>query len=397
MDRRHRHRHNHCVPGAVVIGRLLLALLLAFAPEAAGAWIAQAPAGGGSSFVGTCDTHGSYTLFYGTAAMDTAHASGSTKSYAYSCSGGSPATGDVLITTAGYADQTIFGGACLHTSMTATIASTVLTVTSVSSSTIAVGDYIFGTSVSNPTTISSNGTGSGGIGTYNLSVASTVSVSETMTAVIPVNVTKIYNQTGGTPCSATACDLDTKSNAIVALLNGLNSQTAWFFNSSLIRTANNYTQTGQPQGISLVWEPTAFNSSDQVFSVSFNAAPLLGFASITGSTANANLSGGSTLATSGATVLNAGTAYVQTGGFSGTTSNVNFYNPSTNNSAAGAGGTTTAASKPTIGLANFTGTKFLFAEVAFWDSDTSWNNTNFATTDASVRARQCTNWLGATC
>lgn len=66
--------------------------------------------------------------------------------------------------------------------VTGTIATTVLTVSAVTSGTLAVGQTITGISVAANTTITSLGTGSGGIGTYNLSASSTVSVGETITA-----------------------------------------------------------------------------------------------------------------------------------------------------------------------------------------------------------------------
>lgn len=64
---------------------------------------------------------------------------------------------------------------------TATIASTVLTVTGTPTVTIVPGMQVTGTSVTAGTFITSNGTGSGGAGTYNLNVASTVAGGETVT------------------------------------------------------------------------------------------------------------------------------------------------------------------------------------------------------------------------
>jgi hypothetical protein len=66
--------------------------------------------------------------------------------------------------------------------MSATIATTVLTVASVSSGTILVGQSISGTGVTAGSFITSLGSGSGGAGTYNLSASSTVSTPETMNA-----------------------------------------------------------------------------------------------------------------------------------------------------------------------------------------------------------------------
>jgi aryl-phospho-beta-D-glucosidase BglC (GH1 family) len=65
---------------------------------------------------------------------------------------------------------------------TGTIATTVLNVSAVTSGTIHVGDIINGTGITCCTTIASNGTGSGGTGTYNLNQSETVSSGETITA-----------------------------------------------------------------------------------------------------------------------------------------------------------------------------------------------------------------------
>lgn len=64
--------------------------------------------------------------------------------------------------------------------VTGSIATTVLTVTVVTSGTLAVGQTISGSGVTVGTTITSLGTGTGGTGTYNLSASQTV-ISETIT------------------------------------------------------------------------------------------------------------------------------------------------------------------------------------------------------------------------
>lgn len=73
-----------------------------------------------------------------------------------------------------------FGGVGTAT-CTGAITTTVLTVASCSSGTLAVGMILSGTGVTTGTNITSFGTGSGGAGTYNLSASQTV-VSETITA-----------------------------------------------------------------------------------------------------------------------------------------------------------------------------------------------------------------------
>ena len=59
---------------------------------------------------------------------------------------------------------------------TATISDTVLTVLSVTSGALAVNSVITGNGFDTPTVVSSFGTGSGGIGTYNVTVAQNISI-----------------------------------------------------------------------------------------------------------------------------------------------------------------------------------------------------------------------------
>src|SRR5258708_6127072 len=65
---------------------------------------------------------------------------------------------------------------------TGTIATTVMTVTAITSGTLAVGQTISGTGISGAPTITSLGTGTGNTGTYNLSASQTVAVRETITS-----------------------------------------------------------------------------------------------------------------------------------------------------------------------------------------------------------------------
>lgn len=62
----------------------------------------------------------------------------------------------------------------------ATIAGTVLTVISVTSGTLNVNDVINGTGFNTPTVIASFGTGTGGIGTYNVTVAQNIIIPTTI-------------------------------------------------------------------------------------------------------------------------------------------------------------------------------------------------------------------------
>ena len=88
-----------------------------------------------------------------------------------------------------------FGGATGNSVVTGSITGTVLTVTAVTSGYLTVGSVLSGTNVTAGTTITSFGTGVGGVGTYNLSASSTAA-STTITGagafgLIPANGARI--------------------------------------------------------------------------------------------------------------------------------------------------------------------------------------------------------------
>lgn len=82
------------------------------------------------------------------------------------------------------------GGSIAGGSFTASIATTVLTVTAVASGALAIGQPVSGAGVTAGTVIVSFGTGTGGVGTYNLSASQTVA-SEAMTTLAAIE-TKWY-------------------------------------------------------------------------------------------------------------------------------------------------------------------------------------------------------------
>lgn len=137
-------------------------------------------------------------------------------------------------------------------SVTGTIAATVLTVTAVASGALAVGDVITGTGVTAGTTIVSFGTGTGGTGTYNVSVSQTVATAETITAtsspVVYDSVTGafvFYSATTGTTSSvstatgtAAATILATTATGAVTSLGAAAATPATFMNGILGITQN---------------------------------------------------------------------------------------------------------------------------------------------------------------
>lgn len=101
---------------------------------------------------------------------------------------------DILILVGGdldVASATTFAGTY---TFTGTITGTVLTISAISGTPVTVGDTIVGTGVTANSYIVSDNTGSGGVGSYNLNVASTVSVGETITATHGLYVKTWYDQ-----------------------------------------------------------------------------------------------------------------------------------------------------------------------------------------------------------
>jgi hypothetical protein len=114
------------------------------------------------------------------------------------------------------------GGAAV---VTGSITTTVLTVTAVTSGTLAVGQILTGTGVTTGTTITSLGTGTGGTGTYNLSASQTVP-SETITS--GSAVTQWNDKSGGAHNATQSAGSSTPNTGLVTI----NGDNAISFNGS---------------------------------------------------------------------------------------------------------------------------------------------------------------------
>ena len=90
-----------------------------------------------------------------------------------------PINGNDNLTTANIIDVTATIGAA---SFRGTISGTTLTVTSVTSGVVQVGQVITGTNIASGTTITALGSGSGSTGTYIISISQTIGTAETITA-----------------------------------------------------------------------------------------------------------------------------------------------------------------------------------------------------------------------
>jgi hypothetical protein len=122
-------------------------------------------------------------------------------------------TGLVVSATGVTANSTITAVAPCAAVFSATIATTTMTVSAVTSGFISVGQTISGTGVTAATTIIALGSGTGGVGTYTVSTSQTVSSTVTVTALR----SGYYNVTLSANCSATAtvsADFYTVANQI---------------------------------------------------------------------------------------------------------------------------------------------------------------------------------------
>jgi hypothetical protein len=86
----------------------------------------------------------------------------------------------------------------LRSTFTASLLTTVMTVTNVTNGKISVGDVVIGTGISAGTTIQSFGTGTGGAGTYNLSGAATTESAETINSYSPAGALAVGQVVSGT-------------------------------------------------------------------------------------------------------------------------------------------------------------------------------------------------------
>lgn len=158
---------------------------------------------------------------------------------------------------------------------TGTIATTVMTVTAVTSGTLAVGQTISGAGISGAPTITSLGTGTGGTGTYNISSSQTVSVGETITSGLDAAHTTAYTNlicglvTDGVWTKLDMLHIYATQDSVTALLN-------------LVSTSFNGTTNGSPtftadRGFTgaagtTVWIETGFVPSTGVHAFTQNSA-----------------------------------------------------------------------------------------------------------------------------
>ena len=175
--------------------------------------------------------------------------------------------------------------------VTASISGTVMTVTAVSAGTIVVGQTVFGTGVTENTTITSFGTGSGGVGTYNVSASQTVA----STSISCIGVFRDTPLTGGSGTGATA-------NIVIA-----NNRV---YSVEIVNEGVNYavgdtlsaTLSGSTNGIASI---SAVTGGSNYTNGTYTAVPLTGG---TGSGAQATIVVASN-AVSSVTITNVGSGY----------------------------------------------------------------------------------------
>jgi hypothetical protein len=128
--------------------------------------------------------------------------------------------------------------------VTATFATSIMTVSAVTSGVISVGDTVFGEGIAAGVTVASFGTGSGGIGTYNLSASIGTLVGRTIiTSPNTASYPKITLNNGASQSIFYTNAIDVDST---------NGQTIWSFGSRLLR-AFNWNVGSRPNGFSFTW------------------------------------------------------------------------------------------------------------------------------------------------
>ena len=108
--------------------------------------------------------------------------------------GGITSTGSIDLSTIAGLSPGYYGGVpepVLLATVTGSIALAVLTVTAVTSGTLAVNQRITGTGIAANTYINALGTGTGGVGTYTVSISQTVASTEIQAFSVPIPVTKV--------------------------------------------------------------------------------------------------------------------------------------------------------------------------------------------------------------
>lgn len=150
---------------------------------------------------------------------------------------------------------------------TGTIATTVMTVSAVTSGTLAVGQTISGAGISGAPTITSLGTGTGGTGTYNLSSSQTVAVGETITSGLDAAHTTAYiNLICGLVTDGILSKLDVlhiyaTQDSVSALLNLVSSSYTGIANGPPAFTADRGYLGVDNAGPATVYIDTTFNPS----------------------------------------------------------------------------------------------------------------------------------------
>jgi hypothetical protein len=198
-------------------------------------------------------------------------------------------------------------------SVTASISTTTMDVTAVSSGTIAVGDLVHGTNVQPYTRVTAFGTGSGGVGTYTVSVSQTLAsgtvvggatygntlirITDTDTGVSgqqPIGGLQFYTSDASTPTAgvgAYVAALNETSTPDAALVFGTRD------NAGVGIDANERMRITSTGGVSFGATGTAYGTSGQVLQSNGNATP----------TWTTNISGNSANVTGTVAVANGGT------------------------------------------------------------------------------------------
>jgi hypothetical protein len=157
------------------------------------------------------------------------------------------ALGDTAVT---FRDFALYGDvAPSPASFTATISGVVLNVTAISSGAISVGAHVAGAGVTPGTIVTATGTGTGGIGTYMISVSSTVGSSESMSSYSgPTTGIQIGRLSTGSSDRNVIDEVTVSGNFTIAACYNLASETTHY---NHVRC---YNSNSDPQSYGAIWD-----------------------------------------------------------------------------------------------------------------------------------------------
>ena len=168
----------------------------------------------------------SFTAWWGLRAYDAAAASATVDAVDVNCNSTPGTAYTIHVTSAGNLNTATILSDCTTSTFSGSMVGTTTLSTTGDSCAAIVGAQVIGAGITSPTTVVSKTSCSGGAGVYVLSQSFTIS-AESMTALLPVLASKLYDQTGGNACTSASCNVvqATGSEQPGIYLNCLNGAT----------------------------------------------------------------------------------------------------------------------------------------------------------------------------